>query len=434
MAYSKLSYVGNGVTTQYAVNFTLGYLSKAHVVCWVDGEVDGLGAPVPRTLTWVTDGLVDIGTAPANGKAILIFRDTPKTSLIHDYSDGAGLVAANLDQSNLQNIMLAHEALDSLTEANASVDIVQSSIAAVQSSLDAGIVIVTDKTNIATAAAIAASAAAASAPSYYSGVAEPVPSYANMFWADTGEDIMKQRNEANTAWVFKWNLADGLLSTRKEVQEQSLITFTTAGTSTAFTLTPSTALTSNINGARFRVTFNQAAGANPHMAVSGLTALPLKYLNSYAEKVAATATQLPSGFSTDIVCDGTSWIIEKPASFGRKLVAFTRDMTAASGTESNTSVGFKSKKITFQWGIDGTIYHGAGEALPPGGCYSIVYAGGLTATDLIAGTGYAILQYTTDISTYQLGVVVVTATGFDITWIKGGTPTGTLRINAVCEE
>lgn len=110
--YSRTQYISDGSTVQYALNFTLGFLSRSHVFCHVEGEVDALLNPIPRVLTWITDGLVGIGAVVPAGKEILLFRDTPKNILVHDYEDGAGIIAANLDQSNLQSVMLAHEALD----------------------------------------------------------------------------------------------------------------------------------------------------------------------------------------------------------------------------------------------------------------------------------------------------------------------------------
>ena len=112
---SKNVYEGDGVTTQFAVSFTLDYLSKDHVFCHVEDEEDGLGAPIYRTLEWVTDGLVDVGTAPGDGLVVDIFRVTPNDVLYHDYNDGAGIVELNLDESNLQTIMLSHEATDGLS-------------------------------------------------------------------------------------------------------------------------------------------------------------------------------------------------------------------------------------------------------------------------------------------------------------------------------
>ena len=114
-----------------------------------------------------------------------------------------------------------------------------------------------------------------------------------------------------------------------------------------------------------------------------------------------------------------------------KMVSFTRDMAAASGTVSVTGVGFQPTKITFLWGVDGAVYHGSGVAAGTQGAYSCVYAAGLTFTDLGL---ISIMQMTTDQSTYQYGVVTATADGFDVAWVKAGAPTGTLGLKAICER
>lgn len=112
-AYTQIPYTGNGVTTQYAVNFPLGYLSKSDVTCRVNNEVDGLGNPTYRTLTWITDNLAQIGGAvPGVGEPILFERTVSKTTLKHDYQDGAPITESNLDESNKQNLMAIQEALD----------------------------------------------------------------------------------------------------------------------------------------------------------------------------------------------------------------------------------------------------------------------------------------------------------------------------------
>lgn len=117
MANSIITYTGDGSTTQYALNFTLGTLSRDYVKCRVGSEVDGLGDPVYRTLEWVNEGLVNIqGSVPANGIAIVFTRTVPKDKLVHDYTDGAAIIEKNLDESNLQNLMAIHEFLDGRLE------------------------------------------------------------------------------------------------------------------------------------------------------------------------------------------------------------------------------------------------------------------------------------------------------------------------------
>ena len=106
--YSKHLYEGDGSTHQFAVSFVLGYLHRLHVKAQVGDEVS------LRELTWMNDGFVSIGEPPADGVPIWIYRDTPKDVLIHTYEDGASIIQKNLDESNLQTIMIVHEATDNL--------------------------------------------------------------------------------------------------------------------------------------------------------------------------------------------------------------------------------------------------------------------------------------------------------------------------------
>lgn len=116
MAYSYLTYPGDGSTVTFAINFTLGYLSREYVKCRVGDEVDGLGDPAYRTITWINDGLVSIsGAPPEPGQTVVFTRTVPKDSLIHDYSNGADIEESNLDDSNKQLLMALQEFIDGRT-------------------------------------------------------------------------------------------------------------------------------------------------------------------------------------------------------------------------------------------------------------------------------------------------------------------------------
>lgn len=112
MAFSRIVYTYSGQSS-FALNFTLGYISQDHVTCRINEEVDGLGDPAYRTLTWLTSNTVTIGGAAlTNGDTITFDRTVPKDEVQHDYQDGALLIEDNLDESFLQAIMIAHEYLD----------------------------------------------------------------------------------------------------------------------------------------------------------------------------------------------------------------------------------------------------------------------------------------------------------------------------------
>ena len=106
MAYSYVTYTGNGSTTQFTVPF--GYVRREHVLATV--------ATVPATFTWVNDGLIQMTTAPANGAAVRVYRLTPLAAPLVDFADGATLVAADLDTNARQSIYTQQELDDALVD------------------------------------------------------------------------------------------------------------------------------------------------------------------------------------------------------------------------------------------------------------------------------------------------------------------------------
>ncbi len=120
--YATHIYTGDGSTNTFAVNFTLGYLHEDHVKVQVEGEAE------LREITFITPGLVDIGTAPGTGLKVFVYRDTPKEYLVHSYMQGASITAQNIDESNLQSVLINHENLDAtvnLIEMNEILDIAE---------------------------------------------------------------------------------------------------------------------------------------------------------------------------------------------------------------------------------------------------------------------------------------------------------------------
>lgn len=114
MAFSIISTTATGLSNTFPINFTLGFNNRNEVTCQVNNEVDGLGAPVYRSLSWVNDGLVNVlpATLIPAGQPVVFKRTILKTALIHDYSNGEAIEESNLDESNKQNLMAIHELFD----------------------------------------------------------------------------------------------------------------------------------------------------------------------------------------------------------------------------------------------------------------------------------------------------------------------------------
>jgi len=99
MAYSYVAYTGNGSTTQFAITFP--YVSQAHIKVYVNY--------VDTAYTYANTTTVQVATAPGNGLRVEVRRVTPINAVLVDYTDGATLVAADLDTTALQNLYLEQE-------------------------------------------------------------------------------------------------------------------------------------------------------------------------------------------------------------------------------------------------------------------------------------------------------------------------------------
>lgn len=101
MATTKIEYVGNGVSIDYTVNFTGGYLSREGIEFTVDD--------VPVTITWVTEGIIKFATPPPLNSVIKIERVTNVESVVNKYADGSAMKESNLDESFAQPILKLQE-------------------------------------------------------------------------------------------------------------------------------------------------------------------------------------------------------------------------------------------------------------------------------------------------------------------------------------
>lgn len=97
------------------------------------------------------------------------------------------------------------------------------------------------------------------------------------------------------------------------VQNQTLTAFATAGTATALTLAPTPAIQAYATSQRFNVKFSVTSGLNPTLNVSAKGAKSLKQYDSSGAKVAAAFI---AGQISDVVYDGTDWVVANPLAVG----------------------------------------------------------------------------------------------------------------------
>lgn len=107
MAYSYVTYTGNGVTVNYSVPFT--YIQKTDVEVYVNNVLK----TVTTDYTWPNTTSITFNVAPANGAEIKIKRNTTKASKLVDFTDGSILSSTNLDLSADQMLYVVQELYDS---------------------------------------------------------------------------------------------------------------------------------------------------------------------------------------------------------------------------------------------------------------------------------------------------------------------------------
>jgi len=127
------------------------------------------------------------------------------------------------------------------------------------------------------------------------GAAEPAVKYAEMFWADSTNGLLKQRNAANTAWLVRGTLAETFIITKTAAYNigvgDYLRVFDSTGT--------------------YTVTFTAVAtlgdGFNCVVRNSGTGAITLDP-NASEQINGATTLVLAAGQTAYIYCDGTKLI------------------------------------------------------------------------------------------------------------------------------
>lgn len=155
-----------------------------------------------------------------------------------------------------------------------------------------------------------------------------------------------------TAWTISQSAvgvsSGAVVSGPADIQAQTATAFTTGGSNTAYTLTPTPALAALATNQRFRVNFHTAAGATPTLAISGLTAKSLKYKDAGGNKQAVTSTQIPSGWISDVEYDGTDYVLLDVPALDRQIQPITASVgsNALTITLNPTTLDFRSATLT----------------------------------------------------------------------------------------
>jgi len=99
------------------------------------------------------------------------------------------------------------------------------------------------------------------------------------------------------------------LATSAGIQVQTYTAFTTAGTSTAYTLTTAPPAGALVEDQRYQIEWHATSGASPTLARDGLAAKNIMIYDSTGTKIAAPTGSLVAGVKSDVVYDGTDYVI-----------------------------------------------------------------------------------------------------------------------------
>ena len=107
--YATIIQNGDGATIEF--NVTFNFIERDHVKVYRVVAATGLeteltvissGNPGADEFIWLTNGRISVGTAPSTAEQLKIVRDTPENEQIVQWSDGSYIIAADLNQSDLQ--------------------------------------------------------------------------------------------------------------------------------------------------------------------------------------------------------------------------------------------------------------------------------------------------------------------------------------------
>lgn len=111
--YATYRVPGDGVTTQFEFSFSGGYMDKTHVKAYIEDAVTLARTPIEVLPTmFVGDFTLNLGVAAPVGKNMVIYRDTPKSGPLVDFTTGSRLTEANLDKVAQQSVFIGAETAD----------------------------------------------------------------------------------------------------------------------------------------------------------------------------------------------------------------------------------------------------------------------------------------------------------------------------------
>ena len=303
MAVTQNTYTGNGSNTNFSITFE--YLKQSDVKASIDGT-----ATTAFTLSNATT--LSFTTAPANGAAVRIFRDTDVNSLKATFFPGSAIKAEDLNDNFTQNNFATQETVNDVVTANTTAN-------TAKTTADAATV----TANSATATANAASALATTADTN----ASAAVSTANTASTDATTALNNSRESDGqggfTSAISKatsaTTTANTALTNSRESDGQGGFTSAISKANTALTNSSSavttanaasaTATTASTNASNAVATANAASSAvanaafyTPIAALANLPSSPanedrVEMTNSTGVESSSAVSGVPAGFT-----------------------------------------------------------------------------------------------------------------------------------------
>ena len=329
MAVTQNTYTGNGSNTNFSITFE--YLKQADVKASIDGT-----ATTAFTLSNATT--LSFNTAPANGAAIRIFRDTDISSLKATFFPGSAIKAEDLNDNFTQNNFATQETDNDVVTANTTANTAKTTADAATVTANSA----TATANAATATANTASTNASNAVTTANSAQTTVTTYVHDGTNPAGDGVGNNPqglayaiNTANTAStnasnaVTTANAADANATTALNNSRESdgqggftsaisksntaISTANTASTNASNAVTTAnaasaTATTASTNASNAVATANAASAAvsaaafyTPIAALANLPSSPanedrVEVVNSTGVESSSAVSGVPSGF------------------------------------------------------------------------------------------------------------------------------------------
>lgn len=213
--------------------------------------------------------------------------------------------------------------------------------------------------------------------------------------------------DGSTAWNSLPYLFSSLVS-QLDLQKQTYTAFTTGGTSTAYTLTPSPAITAYTASLSFFVNFNATCGATPTIAISGLSTPPnlVKQLSDGSYANLAAGDVVTNHVSRVTLLSSTQALVERVPSLngftGGTLTSALNEAPAVTIASSSTvNIGAAASNII---NVTGTTTITAFDSIADGARRTVIFGGILTlthnSTSLILPTGANITTAAGDVAQF----------------------------------